>query len=92
MEYDLGQKLCCGQQRSTQMSLNPSFNGIWSRMVQLVCKYFVFVVLILLLLEYGLGLYYTHQCVVVYLVLILLLVEYGLGSETDDGLERASES
>ena len=70
--------------------LNPSFSGIWSRIAESSRPgESVTDVLILLLLEYGLGLYCwdsnQHDC---NQVLILLLVEYGLGSLTAEILEK----
>ena len=59
-------------------SLNPSFNGIWSRTIMTIFENMNDLVLILLLMEYGLG-----QIAVGRrsrkAVLILLLMEYGLG-------------
>ena len=52
MEYGLGP--CIGYFRVQEESLNPCFNGIWSRTVlSVLCK--VTNVLILVLMEYGLG-------------------------------------
>ena len=57
MEYGLGLSHGCGHGAKSSNSLNPSFNGIWSRTH---CSYSNWwnlprTVLILLLMEYGLG-------------------------------------
>ena len=56
MEYGLGPALLNAMVAMLLLSLNPSFNGIWSR----TCSTRVYIereviVLILLLMEYGLG-------------------------------------
>ena len=83
MEYGLGHTMGMVVFVMTLRCLNPSFNGIWSR--TLVSAYPVnsefFQVLILLLMEYGLGLRVKtpSHTETTDRVLILLLMEYGLG-------------
>ena len=66
--------------------LNPCFNGIWSRTKFQVGEFTNKEVLILVLMEYGLGLY-EEQFFRVRLerVLILVLMEYGLGLHNSEG-------
>ena len=60
--------------------LNPCFNGIWSRTAAEVGKLQGRSVLILVLMEYGLGLVFVLQLMTISKdVLILVLMEYGLG-------------
>ena len=63
------------------ISLNPCFNGIWSRTNRSSLRWpALVIVLILVLMEYGLG---QSVCSAQYCaraaVLILVLMEYGLG-------------
>ena len=57
MEYGLGR----GEQHSCgfdHLCLNPCFNGIWSRTVAAIVAIVIYLcVLILVLMEYGLGLF-----------------------------------
>ena len=56
MEYGLGQWQCAVTAASIRMSLNPCFNGIWSRTPQEKGQFGHYeIVLILVLMEYGLG-------------------------------------
>ena len=60
--------------------LNPCFNGIWSRTTASLGAIDVVVkVLILVLMEYGLGPYNVAEQKSMLTVLILVLMEYGLG-------------
>ena len=56
MEYGLGLSIKLDEQGQKKIRLNPSFNGIWSRMaVDENGSTSEVAVLILLLMEYGLG-------------------------------------
>ena len=82
MEYGLGLQSITEYTKS--IGLNPSFSGIWSRIGYVEHVVRSFHVLILLLVEYGLGLKKAHSCITAFTVLILLLVEYGLGFDKLD--------
>ena len=58
--------------------LNPCFNGIWSRTFYIITDNSINIVLILVLMEYGLGPFKNHNNNAKH-VLILVLMEYGLG-------------
>ena len=63
------------------MCLNPCFNGIWSRTCKegYPCDH-IHLVLILVLMEYDLGLHnYVTEQLPILVVLILVLMEDGLG-------------
>ena len=67
--------------KGTNCCLNPCFNGIWSRTAQIAAqKHDLQVVLILVLMEYGLGhsVGSNHRRTI-WRVLILVLMEYVLG-------------
>ena len=61
-------------------SLNPYCSGIWSRRIHYLYCHCNFAVLILIVVEYGLGVYNERNQGVLATVLILIVVEYGLGA------------
>ena len=60
--------------------LNPYYAGIWSRSVLVYQARLGVPVLILIMLEYGLGDLWYGLWVVFLTVLILIMLEYGLGA------------
>ncbi len=93
MEYGLGHPTRGGQP-VPRLCLNPCFNGIWSRtFIEEKDTPRHFVVLILVLMEYGLGHDYDALHVAVgCTVLILVLMEYGLGQAMPDAMPQTELS
>ena len=67
-----------------RISLNPCSNGIWSRTRTWDAFSVALGVLILVLMEYGLGLRHNREIASRNVVLILVLMEYGLGLNNEE--------